>query len=137
MARILVVDDDAESRDLLSEVLEANGYRVETVENGLAARQALARDADCHVIIADLHMPTESGLELLRHLRGQKSWHQIVLMSSFFSASERKRARELGATALLDKPFRLSELLQVVSQLTDRTPAAFAVSSNGESTPLK
>ena len=121
MSRILVVDDDAESRDLLSEVLEANGYpQVEAVGDGLAAREALARDGDCAIIIADLHMPNESGLDLLRHLRKQNSRHEIVLMSSFFSQTERKLAQDLGAYALLDKPFRISELLQLVSQLAEK-----------------
>ena len=121
MSRILVVDDDPESRDLLSEVLEANGYpQVEAVADGLAAREALARDNDCPIIIADLHMPNESGLDLLRNLRKQNAKHEIVLMSSFISTTERKLAKDLGASALLEKPFRLSELLQVVAQLAER-----------------
>jgi two-component system OmpR family response regulator len=121
VSRILVVDDDPESRDLLSEVLEANGYpQVEAVSDGLAAREALARDADCPIIIADLHMPNESGLDLLRNLRKQNAKHEIVLMSSFFSTTERKLAQDLGAYALLDKPFRLSQLLELVSQLAER-----------------
>ena len=127
MGRILVVDDDPESRDLLCEVLEANGYQqVEAVADGLAAREALARDDDCPIVIADLHMPNESGLDLLRNLRKQNAKHQIVLMSSFISATERELARDLGAYALLDKPFRLSELLQVVSQLTERNPVGIS-----------
>jgi CheY-like chemotaxis protein len=121
MSRILVVDDDPESRDLLSEVLEANGYpQVEAAADGLAAREALARDNDCPIIIADLHMPNESGLDLLRHLRKQNARHEIVLMSSFFSDTERKLAQDLGAYALLDKPFRISELLEIVSQLAEK-----------------
>jgi CheY-like chemotaxis protein len=121
VSRILVVDDDPESRDLLSEVLEANGYpQVEKVADGLAAREALARDNDCPIIIADLHMPNESGLDLLRNLHKQKAKHAIVLMSSFISATERKLAKELGASALLEKPFRLSDLLQIVAQLAER-----------------
>jgi len=121
VSRILVVDDDLESRDLLSEVLEANGYpQVEAVADGLAAREALARDNDCRIIIADLHMPNESGLDLLRHLRKQNAKHEIVLMSSFFSQTERKLAQDLGAYALLDKPFRISQLLELVSQLAER-----------------
>ena len=121
MNRILVVDDDPESRNLLSEVLEANGYpQVEAVADGMAAREALARDGDCPIIIADLHMPKESGLDLLRYLRKQNVSHQIVLISSFFSPMERKLALDLGAYALLDKPFRISELLELVAQLAER-----------------
>ncbi len=121
LSRILIVDDDQVSRDLLSEVLQANGYlQVETAADALAAREALARDSDCPIIIADLHMPKESGLELLRNLRKQNAKHEFVLMSSFINSKERKLAKDLGVYALLDKPFRLSELLQVVSQLTER-----------------
>jgi len=121
MSRILVVDDDSESRDLLSEVLADNGYpQVEAVSDGLAARESLARDSDCPIIIADLHMPNETGLDLLRNLREQNAKHEIILMSSFFSPRERKLAKDLGASALLDKPFRLSELLEVVAQLAEK-----------------
>jgi two-component system OmpR family response regulator len=101
---------------------------VEAAADGLAAREALARDDDCPIIIADLHMPNESGLDLLRNLRKQNAKHQIVLMSSFISTTERKLARDLGAYALLDKPFRLSELLQVVSQLTEGNPVGISTS---------
>ena len=129
MGRILVVDDDRESRDLLSEVLEANGYpQVEAVADGLAAREALARDNDCPIIIADLHMPNESGLDLLRNLRKQNAKHEIVLMSSFISTTERKLAKDLGASALLEKPFRLSELLQVVARLAERNSIGITTS---------
>ncbi len=123
MSRFLVVDDDAESRDLLCEVLEANGYGdVVAVGDGLAAREVLKQDGGRSIIIADLHMPNESGLDLLRNLRKQHSEYKIVLMSSFISATERKLAEDLGASALLDKPFRLSDLLQVISELTERNP---------------
>jgi len=121
VSRILVVDDDPESRDLLSEVLIANGYpQVEAVADGLAAREALARDGDCPIIIADLHMPNETGLDLLRNLRKQNAKREVVLMSSFFSSAERKLAQDLGAYALVDKPIRLSDLLELVSRLAER-----------------
>jgi DNA-binding response OmpR family regulator len=120
--RILVVDDDQESRDLLREVLEANGYAVDAAADGVAAREAISRDSDSRIIIADLRMPNESGLDLLRKLRKEHAKHEIILMSSFISGAERKTAKELGAYALLDKPFRLSELLQAVAELAAKNP---------------
>src|SRR5712692_2256498 len=75
LPKVLVVDDDEESRRLLSEVLEANGYEVDAVEDGVAAREALARDGEFRIIIADLRMPHETGLELMRNLRRQNSKH--------------------------------------------------------------
>src|SRR5208282_4707861 len=117
MDKILIVDDDQESRDLLCEVLEANGYAPHAVADGLAAREVLSRDLDYRIIIADLHMPQESGIELLRKLRQQNSKHEVILMSSFMSGAEKKAARALGVHALLDKPFQLTDLLQTVADL--------------------
>jgi CheY-like chemotaxis protein len=92
------------------------------VANGLAARELLSSDLECRIVIADLHMPQESGLELLRKLREQNSKHNFVLMSSFMSTAERKAAKALGVCALLDKPFRLTELLQTVAELVAQHP---------------
>ena len=68
----------------------------------------------------------QSCFELLRHLREQKSNHYIVLMSSFISVSERELAQDLGAQALLEKPFRLSELLDVVGGLAQKSAISTA-----------
>jgi CheY-like chemotaxis protein len=117
MDKILIVDDDQESRDLLCEVLEANGYAPHAVADGVAAREVLRRDAEYRIVIADLQMPKESGLELLRKLRQEDSKHEVILMSSFMSGAEIKAAKSLGVHALLDKPFQLTELLQTVAGL--------------------
>ncbi len=120
VAKVLIVDDDEESRRLLCEVLEANGYAADAVEDGAAARAALSRDGGYRIILADLRMPKVTGLELLRNLREQNSKHEIILMSSFISAKERKVAEELGVHAMLEKPFRLSDLLQLVAELAGK-----------------
>ena len=116
--KILVVDDDLESRNLLCEVLEANGYAPYAVADGVAAREVLGRDHDYRIVIADFQMPHESGLELLRKLRSENSTHAVVLMSSFMSAAEIKSAKALGVQALLDKPFQIAELLETVAGLS-------------------
>jgi CheY-like chemotaxis protein len=117
MDKILIVDDDQESRELLCEVLEANGYAPHAVADGVAAREVLCRDAEFRIIIADLQMPNESGLELLRKIRQENSRHEVILMSSFMSGADIKAAKSLGVYALLDKPFQLTELLQTVAGL--------------------
>ena len=117
MDKILVVDDDQESRNLLCEVLEASGYAPRAVADGLAAREVLNQDLEYRIVIADLQMPHETGLEFLRKLRQQNSKHEIILMSSFMSGAEKRAAKALGANALLEKPFQLTELLQMVAEL--------------------
>jgi DNA-binding response OmpR family regulator len=123
LARILVVDDDRESLDLLSEFLVANGYAVDTVEDGAAAWRALTEGGDGYgIVIADLRMPGQTGFDLLRKVRQNNSKQSIILMSSFISASEKELAEGLGAQGLLEKPFQLSELLRVVGDLVSGKP---------------
>lgn len=118
--KVLVVDDDLGSRDLLTEVLAANGYLVAAVADGAAAREELARDGEYGIVIADLRMPNITGLDLLRDLRGRDHGQDLILMSSFLSGSDKQQALELGARALLEKPFRLTELLDVVGDVAER-----------------
>lgn len=115
--KVLIVDDDEESRRLLSEVLGASGYAVRAVANRSAARELLAREDGYAIVVADLRMPDGTGIELLRDLKKVNSKQEMILMSSFMSASERQTALDLGARALLEKPFRLSELLEAVGEL--------------------
>jgi DNA-binding NtrC family response regulator len=120
--RVLVVDDDQESRNLLSEVLGANGYSVEVTENGEGFWKALSQDQGKPVLLIDLRMPGENGLELLRKLKQRKIACDTILMTSFLTGAERDLACELGVSAFLEKPFRLSELLRVVSELARENP---------------
>jgi two-component system, OmpR family, response regulator len=118
--KILIVDDDSGSRDLLTEVLASNGYAVLAVADGATARRELARDGEYRIVIADLRLPDASGLDLLRELNARESAQDLILMSSFLSPTDRQQATDLGARALLEKPFRLTELLGVVSDLAER-----------------
>lgn len=116
------MDDDQESRDLLSEVLVTNGYAVEVAKDGDGLWKALSVDEGRAVILIDLRLPGENGLELLRKLQEKKIACDAILMSSFIGAGERDVARELGVRAFLEKPFRISELLDVVSELAGKHP---------------
>jgi CheY-like chemotaxis protein len=119
--KILIVDDDRESRDLLREVLEANGYTVGAVQDSSSAKEELNGENTYQVVIADLRMPGESGIELIRDLRRRNSSHHIVLMSSFIGESERQQAAEFGVDAMLEKPFRLAELLELLARFTGKS----------------
>lgn len=122
MNRILVVDDDQESRNLLSEVLAANGYSVEVAEDGKGLWKALDQYGGRAIILIDLRMPGESGLDLLRKLQRKKIACDAILMTSFITGAERDLALELGVKGFLEKPFRLAELVRVVSEIASRNP---------------
>lgn len=120
--RVLVVDDDQESRNLLSEVLRANGYPVQAVEGSDAVWEALSGDSSRAIILIDLRMPGETGLDLLRKLQQRNVKCDAILMSSFISGAERELAQKHGVKGFLEKPFRLSELLRVVGELAAKNP---------------
>lgn len=116
------MDDDQESRNLLSEVLVTNGYSVEVAEDGEGLWKALSIEGGRAVILIDLRMPGENGLDLLRKLQEKRIACDAILMSSFITVAERDLAGELGVRAFLEKPFRLSELLDVVSEVAGKHP---------------
>src|ERR1700754_1247001 len=118
--RILVVDDDVTIRDSIKLVLETIGIETIPAENGERALEAFER-AGCDGAIVDLMMPGMSGLETVCALREKAPELPIVVVSGSLTRSSNapelmRLATELKGVSILAKPFRLSELLQVVRE---------------------
>lgn len=115
-ARILVVDDEEDIRDITRLLLEKAGYDVMVVGDGPSALAALgARTFD--LVIVDMLMPEMDGVELINELHRRDPDQKIVAMSGGGHApreSYLQIARMCGVQALLAKPFTLSQLLRVV-----------------------
>jgi CheY-like chemotaxis protein len=120
--RVLLAEDDDEMRRLIAETLRRDGYHVMeaptgrdlmAVVAGLQDREGPGRVAD--VIISDIRMPGMDGLELLKELRMRKLTMPIILITAFGDEETHRRAEELGATAIFDKPFDLDDLLTVLA----------------------
>jgi signal transduction histidine kinase/DNA-binding NarL/FixJ family response regulator len=127
---ILLVDDDADNRVLVTSLLESIGFRVLSAGNG---RDALSyiRAFRPDLILTDLLMPSMTGLQLVRALRVDSSIAQIPVIAMSASASDftREEALEAGCTGFLSKPLRLGELLEILGnelhlQWQHRAPAA-------------
>ncbi|MDI1476123.1 MULTISPECIES: response regulator [unclassified Polyangium] len=118
MKTILVVDDELDIVDVLSDLLTAEGYRVITASNG---REGLARIAESRpdLVLLDRMMPVVDGAEMLRLMREDASLGGIpvVMMSA---AEGRRLSQELGCAAFLKKPFDLGTLLDTVARLAGR-----------------
>jgi CheY-like chemotaxis protein len=116
MTRILVVDDDAAVRSVVTEALLENGYQVDAACNG---RQALA--AFCKhrpdALVLDLEMPIMDGPTLMRTLRERTKWGRVPLVVVSGNVGAAEAGPRLGAQACLNKPFELSELLHSVEQV--------------------
>jgi len=121
--RVLLAEDDAELRPVLVEILEAGGFEVVDVPDGLAV-QSYADDCftldmphrRVHVLVSDIRMPGLSGLRLLEHIRDLGWDVPAVLITAFGDSETRELARELGAYAVLDKPFTPEALQRTVRE---------------------
>jgi DNA-binding NtrC family response regulator len=111
--RILVVDDDAEMRALLADVLSDEGYRVEGVASGAEALIRL-RTQSFGAIVLDKNMPGLSGLDLLPGLRTICPDTPVIMITAFGDVGTYMDAMEKGAFEYVFKPFRMEELLVVL-----------------------
>jgi CheY-like chemotaxis protein len=111
--RVLVVDDEALVRQLITTVLKAQGYAVETAASGLEALERIASDPPA-VVLLDLMMPVMDGWAVLDRVRAMAAPPPVVVVSAYVDEPGVKdRAREAGAFAALSKPFRFGELTDV------------------------
>jgi PAS domain S-box-containing protein len=113
---ILVVDDDDAVRGLLQQTLADAGYQVLSARDGRAGMQ-LAAEHEFDLVLTDLIMPDQEGIETIRQLRRDHPGVRIVAMSGAFDGVYLKTAELLGAHVTLRKPIEPRELLRVVREL--------------------
>jgi CheY-like chemotaxis protein len=111
MHRVLVIDDEASVRVALRLSLEHLGLHVEEAENG---REGLrkAHERIPALIVCDLDMPVMDGFETLKRIRTDKALHEVpvIIVSGMLTGDSERRVMNLGANAVLPKPFPLDEL---------------------------
>lgn len=118
---ILVVDDDAELRELLQEYLSKNEFEVNVAENGRAMdTKLMQRSYD--LLILDLMMPGEDGLSIAKRIK-QNSDQPIIILSALGEDVDRIIGLEIGADDYLPKPFHPRELLARIRAVMRRTGA--------------
>ena len=119
--RILIVDDEQSMREWMRILFQRDGFEVLVAEDGLVARDLIGREY-FDVVLTDIRMPRIDGLELLRSARALAPDAIVIMMTAHFTrdSDEWRRAREEGAAALLEKPFRDVKMVTLqVRQLID------------------
>jgi two-component system phosphate regulon response regulator OmpR len=121
-AHILVVDDDQRLRDLLRQYLSDNGFMVTTAENAEDARAKMASIA-FDLIVLDVMMPGESGLDLAKSLRATNDV-PLLILTAMGEPDDRIAGLERGADDYLVKPFEPRELVLRIHSILRRVPVA-------------
>jgi len=113
--KILVVDDDADMRGLLSDVLESDGYRVGTAESGEKALQALAEE-QYDLVLTDLRMKGMLGTALLSEIKHRYPDTGVILMTAFGTVETAIEAMKGGAMDYLIKPVKTDDVLRTAGR---------------------
>lgn len=115
---LALAEDDRELCDLLELVLIRAGYRVTICENGQELRELLDGAEEIAMVISDLHMPVLSGLEVLASQNNKPTCPPFLCMTAFGDDKTHQDAYQLGAAAVIDKPFDLDRMLALVHDIS-------------------
>ena len=120
MKTILVVDDEPAILDLLTVLLDDEGYVVLPAGDGMTALEVLTGTA-VSLVVADVMMPRLGGVELIRAIRAREDLRSVPAI--LVSAAVRPSVDGLGDCVFLPKPFDLAELLDAVHRAVSRPPS--------------
>jgi DNA-binding NtrC family response regulator len=117
--RVLIVDDEANARTALAELLRDEGYLVETAADGFKALPKL-EELEPDVVVTDLKMPGLSGLELMAKIRERDPECVVIVMTAFGAVESAVQAMRQGAADYLTKPVNVEELSLVLKREIER-----------------
>ena len=125
-ARIIVVDDEPDLRELLADYLGMQGYAVGTAANAVELDARLA-EARADVIVLDVNMPGENGMQALARLRAQGLSAGVILLTAAGTLETRLDGLAAGADDFMEKPFQPRELLARIRAVLRRLEPVAAV----------
>src|SRR5215468_12375898 len=118
LGRILVVDDEANARTALAELLRDEGYEVETAADAFKALGKYESFAP-HIVVTDLKMPGMDGIELVKKIRATDEVTGIIVMTAFGAVESAIEAMRAGAAEYLTKPLNFEELMVVLAKVLE------------------
>ncbi len=115
-ARILVIDDNADARELLKTILEEKGFTIVEAGNGEEALKVLESTL-IHMAIVDLDMPRMNGIEFSKRAKAANPQFPIIMVTAFAQFYSPAEVLASGVDAFLQKPLDLNRLLKAIDQL--------------------
>ncbi len=122
MHRVLIIDDERMVRATLRRILETRDFEVLEAENGRVGLERYQQDSSIDLVMADIVMPEMEGIETIQRLRQVNPTLQIVAMSGSGRTDNKdhlKTAKEVGAAAVLNKPFAVRDVIQTINRCLD------------------
>jgi YesN/AraC family two-component response regulator len=116
--KILIVDDEEETRLGLSKLLSIRGYKVLTASNGVEALEVL-RNQSASTIITDIKMPEMDGLTFLREVKKVSPAVNVVIITGYGEVETYLEAMNLGAIEFLHKPIQFNDLEKILKKLVE------------------
>ena len=113
--RILIVDDEDDLRELLSHVLSARGYEIQSAANGEEAILALKRES-FDLALLDIQMPKINGIQVLRYINENAPSTRAIMLTGYADLKNAMEAREFGATDFISKPYKLDDILSTIQR---------------------
>ena len=119
MAKILVVDDDLDICQIISDILKEEGYSIDSSFSGEDALRKIKKD-HYDLIVLDYRLGGISGLVVLEKALQIMPLLKVIMISAFGSDSTKAKARELGAVDFIDKPFDIKRFVRAVQDILTR-----------------
>ena len=130
-AKVLLVDDEQDFLETLSNRLEMRGLKVSAVTSGEQAISE-ARQQDYDAIVVDLAIPGIDGLETLKRIKADNPNAEIIILTGHASVQSRVEAMKLGAGDFLQKPVELTELMSKIGEAKNKKMLALQQKSQDE-----
>jgi two-component system response regulator AtoC len=125
---VLVVDDDAQIRSLLTDLLKANGYTVRPAKTGAEALAAVAKQRP-ELVMMDIKLPDQDGLDVLKAMKRDRPELEVIVMTAFGGSSSAIKAMEHGAYDYVTKPFDIDDLLATLKRVFEHAQMSEEVSA--------
>jgi two-component system, NtrC family, response regulator AtoC len=125
---VLIVDDDAQIRSLLADLLKEAGYKTQPAKTAAEATTQIAKQRP-DLVMMDVQLPDQDGLDLLKSIKREHPELDVIVMTAFGGSSSAIRAMEVGAYDYVTKPFEVDDLLATLRRVFEHHDMASEVSA--------
>jgi DNA-binding response OmpR family regulator len=122
LIQVLVVDDEARMRELMSRGLSHEGFQVATAENGVVALEKM-KQATPDIVVTDLQMPKMDGAHMLKEIRHNWGLLPVIILTGFPDKEHMQRAMDYSPFTLLAKPCSMDQLCETIRSLLPQKKA--------------